>query len=286
MIETGLNKILNEFTNCKKEKDNFIKVEYELSEKFKDFSKSFDKLYKEFSDYIIYIKNSKKINDYIIKNIRKYQTNIINQIEDFKSFKNTKIFELSNLFNEKINIDKFNELIDDILEVNIHINENESLNFDKANSQNYSNFYGSFNNNNSNSLLNHSENNQNNNIIKEVLKCYGCNSEATSQCNNKECYNFLLCKNCIDILSANNEKINHKIIKIEREEYKDKERKKEKYLDLLSEIYKTLFIKAIFYFPKKYTLLFRKRKILIGKKNIWMKLNYYLKSKILLIITK
>ena len=120
MIETGLNKILNEFTNCKKEKDNFIKVEYELSEKFKDFSQSFDKLYKEFSDYIIYIKNSKKINDDIIKNIRKYQTNIINQIEDFKSFKNTKIFELSNLFNEKINIDKFNELIDDILEVNIH----------------------------------------------------------------------------------------------------------------------------------------------------------------------
>ena len=71
---------------------------------------------------------------------------------------------MSNLFNEKINIDKFNELIDDILEVNIHINENESLNFDKANSQNYSNFYGSFYNSNSNSLLNDSENNQNNNI--------------------------------------------------------------------------------------------------------------------------
>ena len=50
--------------------------------------------------------------------------------------------------------------------------------------------------------------------------------------------------------SSNNEKINHKIIKIEGEEYKDKERQKEKYLDLLSEIYKFHFIKANFLFLK------------------------------------
>ena len=299
MIETGLNKILNEFQKCKIEKDNFIKEENELNEKFKEFSQNFDKFFQEFNDYIISIQNSKNINEEILKNIRKYQTNIIQQIEDFKNFKNTKIFELSNKFNTKINIDKISELINDILEVNIHIIENESLNFEKYNSKNYSNFYDSYsfnNNDNSNSLITDKENkileNYNNNfninIIKEKLKCYGCNNEANNQCTNKECCNFLLCQNCIDIYSSNNEKINHKIIKIKGEEYKDKERKKEKYLDLLSEIYKSHFIKANYlfsneifpsfpdikdnYWQRKYLdeidLLFSKQNIIINNEKI------------------
>ena len=186
----------------KKEKDNFnfINEENEFNEKFKEFSKNFDKFYIEFSDYINSIKDTNYINEDIINNIRKYQINIINQIEDIKNYKNTKIFEISNKFDEKININKINELINDILDVNIHT-ENESLKFDKSNSLNSSNFYSNLNNNdNSNSQLSDKENiilesnkiNNNSNIIKEALKCYECNKEAINQCNNKECCNFFI----------------------------------------------------------------------------------------------
>jgi len=94
------------------------------------------------------------------------------------------------------------------------------LNFDKSVSKNYSNFYESLNNNDNtniiltdkeNKITENNKNNINNNLIKESLKCYGCKKEAINQCNNKECCNFLLCKNCIDIYSSNNEKINNKL---------------------------------------------------------------------------
>ena len=120
-----------------------------------------------------------------------------------------------------------------------------------------------------NKITENNKNNINNNLIKESLKCYGCKKEAINQCNNKECCNFLLCKNCIDIFSANNEKINHKIIKIEGEEYKDKERKKEKYLGLLSEIYKTLFIKANYLFSKEIYPSFPEKKDINWQKKIF-----------------
>ena len=81
---------------------------------------------------------------------------------------------MSNKFNTKINIDKINKLINNIIEVNIHINENSSLNFDKSNSQNSSNFYGSLNNYNkiSNSLLTDKENKISENYKKKKLYYY------------------------------------------------------------------------------------------------------------------
>ena len=238
MIQEGLKKILDEIENIKNEKDKVIKEENELYEKFKVFSISFDKLYEEFYNYISLKQDSDIIDDEIQKNINIYRTKIINKIENFKNFKNTKIFELSKLFNENISLNTFNKLIDDTLEVKININENENenLSFSKPSDKNYSNFYDDFSNNDNSITISNEKPKKDleidinsNNTIKENLKCYGCENEGTIQCTNKECCNFIFCKNCSEICYKNDVKINHNLKIFDKEEYKDIEMKKEKY---------------------------------------------------------
>ena len=241
MIQGGLIKILNEIENMKKFKDNVMKEEKQLYEKFEEFSNSFDILYEEFCNYISPIKDSGIIDDEIRKNIKVYRTKIINKIENFKNFKSIKIFELSKLFNENVIFNTINELIDDTLEKKFNINQNESenenLSFTKSIDKNYSIFYeGMKSNENSitkvsekqknNSEIDIINNNTNTNTIKEILKCYGCENEGILHCTNKECCNFLFCKNCSEICCKNEVKINHNLKKVDEEEYKDKERKK------------------------------------------------------------
>jgi hypothetical protein len=127
MSQGGLIKILEEMKNIKNKKDIIIKEENELNQEINNFSNSFNKLYEEFSNYISPIINY-AINDEIGKNINKYKTNIINEIENFKKVKITKIFELSQFFDENINFKTITELIDDTLEIKINTNENENEN--------------------------------------------------------------------------------------------------------------------------------------------------------------
>ena len=258
MIQEGLIRILDEIKNLKNEKDKVIKEGNELYEKFKEFSNSFDKLYEEFYNYISPIQNSDIIDDEIRKNLKIYRTKIINKIENFKNFKNTKIFELSKLFNENIRFNTIDELIDDTLEVKININNNDNLSFSKPQEKDYSKFYdGLSKSEHLNTSLSEKQKNDSeivinsNNTIKEILKCYGCENEGIIQCTNKECCNFLFCKNCSEINYKNEVKISHKLIKVDKEEYKDKERIKEKNLDLISEIYTYFFIMFNFLFEKE-----------------------------------
>ena len=267
MIQEGLIRILDEIKNLKNEKDKVIKEGNELYEMFKEFSNSFDKLYEEFCNYISPIQNSDIIDDEIRKNIKIYRTKIINKIENFKNFKNTKIFELSKLFNENINFNTIDELIDDTLEVKININNNDNLSFSKPQEKDYSKFYDDLSKSEHlNTSLSEKQKNDSeivinsNNTIKEILKCYGCENEGIIQCTNKECCNFLFCKNCSEINYKNEVKISHKLIKVDKEEYKDKERIKEKNLDLISEIYTYFFIMFNFLFEKENFPLFPNKK--------------------------
>jgi hypothetical protein len=262
MSQGGLIKILEEMKNIKNKKDIIIKEENELNQEINNFSNSFNKLYEEFSNYISPIINY-AINDEIGKNINKYKTNIINEIENFKKVKITKIFELSQFFDENINVKTFTELIDDTLEIKINTNENENENesYSKpiSKSTDYDNFYADLNKSeNSKTMLSEKQKKDSeidisissNNTINDILKCYGCENEGTIQCINKECCNFIFCKNCSEIGYKNDVKINHNLKIFDKEEYKDIERKKEKYLDLISEICTSFFIKINYLFEK------------------------------------
>ena len=258
MIEQEFNNILNEFTNMKKHKDKIIKEEEELIKNFKDFSKNFDILYDEFSNYIS-IKNIDIINDDIKNNIKIFRTKIINQIENHKNFKNTKIFELSKLFDKNINFDEINNLIDDLLEVNIHLSEVDiNTSGYKSSSKEYSNFYDDLSNSDNYILANEKKSiNLNNKIINKALKCYGCDNESTRKCISKDCCNFLLCNNCIETCNESSHNINHNLEKIEGEKNEDKERKNE---ELISEIYKFYSVKINFLFEKEIFPIFPDKK--------------------------
>jgi len=247
MIKGQLINILNEIKNLKIKKNKIIE---ELFEKFQEFSKNVDELYDNFDNYISSIENRDIINDEISNNIRAHRTKIINKI---KNFKNKKIFELIKFFNENISFNKINELIDDVIEIKINIyeNEKENISFDKPIDKSYSKFYEDFiNSEKSNTLSTEKQKkdseiniiNTNNNIIKEILKCYECKKEGTIQCTNKECCNFIFCKNCSEINYKNDVKISHNLKIFDNEECKSKEIKKEKFLDLISEIFTSFFI--------------------------------------------
>lgn len=258
MIQRELKTILDEIEKIKKEKDKIIKEENELNKEYNKFSNSLDKLCEELYYYISQIINS-DINDEIKKNINQYKTNIINKIGNFINDKGKKIIELSNLFDKNINFKADSELIDDTLKIkfNTSINENES--YSKPISKDYSNIYD-YSSNNENPKTTISEKykmdseidiSSNNNTINDFLKCYGCENEGTIQCTNKECCNFIFCKNCSEMNNKNEVKISHELIKVDKEEYKDKERIKEKYLDLISEIYTYFFIMINFLFEEE-----------------------------------
>ena len=275
MIQEGLNRILKEIEKIKIEKNKAMKEEKDFYEKFKEFSNSFDKLCKNFCDYISPIKDRDIIDNEISKNINIYKTKFINKIESFKNIKNTKIIELSKLFNENINFNAINDLIDDTLDVKINIIENEfnNLTFDKPKDKNesdYSKFYDNLKNS-QNSITISSEKEKNDSVSdiirNNTLKCYGCENEGTIQCINKECFNFLFCQNCSEKNFGNDVKISHNLKKVDKECI-DKERRKEKFLDLISEIYNSFLLKVIFYLKKKNFLIFLMKKIKIGKRNI------------------
>jgi len=258
MIQEGLNRILKEIEKIKIEKNKAMKEEKDFYEKFKEFSNSFDKLCKNFCDYISSIKDRDIIDNDISKNINIYKTKFINKIESFKNIKNTKIIELSKLFNENINFNAINDLIDDTLDVKINIIENEfnNLTFDKPKDKNesdYSKFYDNLKNS-QNSITISSEKEKNDSVSdifrNNTLKCYGCENEGTVQCINEECCNFLFCQNCSEKNFGNDVKINHNLKKVDKECI-DKERRKEKFLDLISEICNSFFIKSNFLFEKE-----------------------------------
>ena len=227
----------------------------------KEFSKSFDEIYNYFSS----IQNSDIMDYEIRKNIKKYREMIINNFANFENSIKTKIIELSILFKGNNSFNTIYELIDETLEIKINIhknenkNENENLTFTKSIDENhYNNFCENYNNINSITRLSEKQKSDSeieinsNNTIKENLKCYGCGNEGTIQCTNKECCNFILCKNCIELCNKNNVITNHNLKEFEKEEeYKDIEMKKEKYLDLIFGIFSSFFIKINFLFEKE-----------------------------------
>ena len=258
MTQGELIRILDEIKKIKIEKDNVIKEENGLYEEFNNFSNSFDKLYEEFYNYISPIINS-GINDKIEEKINKSKTNIINEIGNFINEKGKRIIELSKLFDKIINFKVISELIDDTLKIkfNTSVNENDN-DYSKSISRDYSNFYDYLSNSEkSKTIITEKQKKDSeidvssNNTINDILKCYGCENEGTIQCTNKECCNFILCKNCSEMNNKNEVKISHNLIKVDKEEYKDKERIKEKYLDLISEIFTYFFIVFNFLFEKE-----------------------------------
>ena len=235
---------MTEIGNIKKDKDKKLKEEKELIENFIQFSKDFDILYEKFSNYITSIKDIDVLDENHKNNIKLYKTKITNRFEEYENIKCK--FELSRLFYKNINLEKINNLIDEVLELKNNSNESENISYYKSNSNNYSNFYDDLNNNDNELSGAKEPTNLYNkiNIINETLKCYECGTECTQQCTDRKCCNFLFCDNCFDIRCENNEKINHKLKKIEGKESKDKERKIEKYLDLISEIFKYYLIQV------------------------------------------